>query len=124
MASHSRDRLPRRHQDIGHSHLHGWVAPAIATTTRGMQVVRWSCARLLVTILLQLVVVRLSGRVALLADTVHNLGDAATALPPWIAFALLRRRLTHRFTYCYCRLEDVAGVVILFIIAGTALMAA
>ena len=52
----------------------------------------------------------LSGSVALLADTIHNVGDAGTAIPLWIAFALARRRPSPRFTYGYGRVEDLAGV--------------
>jgi cation diffusion facilitator family transporter len=61
--------------------------------------------------------------VALLADTVHNLGDAATALPLWIAFTLARRRPTARFPYGLGRVEDVAGVTIVFIILASAAVA-
>ena len=124
MASHSHDRLPHRHEDTGHSHVHGWVDPSITTTARGLWAIRWSCVALLVTALLQLVVVWLSGSVALLADTIHNVGDAATALPLWIAFSLLRRKPTSQFTYGYGRFEDLAGIAIVLIIAGTALIAA
>jgi len=78
---------------------------------------------LLVTACMQLVVVALSGSVALLADTIHNFGDAATALPLWIAFVLARRRPTERFTYGLGRFEDLAGMMIVLIIACTALLA-
>jgi divalent metal cation (Fe/Co/Zn/Cd) transporter len=53
------------------------------------------------TALLQLVVVVLSGSVALLSDTIHNFGDAATAIPLWIAFALTRLGASRRFTFGY-----------------------
>src|SRR5262249_35652251 len=99
----------------GHRHLHGVTDPAIVTTTRGMGSLKWSCMGLLVTAGFQLVVVALSGSVALLADTIHNFGDAATALPLWVAFALARRRPTERFTYGFGRLEDLAGMAIVLI---------
>jgi divalent metal cation (Fe/Co/Zn/Cd) transporter len=51
------------------------------------------------TVLIQVVIVWLSGSVALLADTIHNVGDAATAVPLWIAFVLARRPPSPRFTY-------------------------
>jgi divalent metal cation (Fe/Co/Zn/Cd) transporter len=57
-----------------------------------------------------------SGSVALFADTIHNIGDAVTAVPLLIAFKLLRRKPTKRFTYGYGRLEDLAGVFIVIII--------
>ncbi len=46
-----------------------------------MRALRRSVLALLATAALQLVVVAISGSVALLADTVHNLADALTALP-------------------------------------------
>ena len=78
---------------------------------------------LLVTACRQLAVVALSGSMALLADTIHNFGDAATALPLWIACLLARRRPTERFTYGLGRFEDLAGMVIVLIMALTALVA-
>src|SRR5574341_776622 len=64
-----------------HAHTHGLVDPSIAATARGMWALKWSFAGLMVTASLQVVVVWLSGSVALLADTIHNVGDAATAIP-------------------------------------------
>lgn len=108
----------------GHGgHRHGWVDPSIATTAHGLWAVKWSCAGLLVTAFLQLVVVFLSGSVALLADTLHNFGDAATALPLWLAFAIRRWPPTERFPYGYGRVEDLAGIAIVLMMAGTALLA-
>ena len=64
--------------------------PSIATSERGIWAVKWSFVeQLFITALLQVVVV-ISGSVALLSDTIHNFGDAATAVPLWIAFALDR----------------------------------
>jgi divalent metal cation (Fe/Co/Zn/Cd) transporter len=71
----------------------------------------------MITALLQVVVVVLSGSVALLADTIHNFADAATAIPLGIAFLLVRRGATRRFTYGLGRVEDLAGVVIAATIA-------
>jgi cation diffusion facilitator family transporter len=64
-----------------------------------------------------------SGSVALLADTIHNFGDAATAIPLWIAFRLARRKPTKRFTYGYGRVEDLAGVAVVFMILFSAVVA-
>jgi cation diffusion facilitator family transporter len=72
---------------------------------------------------LQLVVVLLSGSVALLYDTIHNFGDAATAIPLGIAFALTRLGVSRRFTFGYGRVEDLAGVVIVLIILFSAVVA-
>lgn len=55
------------------------------------------------TALCQVVVVAISGSVALLADTIHNFGDAATAIPLGIAFLFARRKPSRRFTFGYGR---------------------
>ena len=74
-----------------HRHHHGVIDPQITDTERGIQAVKRSFGALMVTAVLQIGVVVLSGSVALLADTLHNFGDAFTALPLWIAFHLSRR---------------------------------
>ena len=71
----------------------------------------------------QVVMVLLSGSVALLSDTIHNFGDAATAVPLWIAFALTRLGTSRRFPFGYGRVEDLAGVVIVLIILFSAVVA-
>jgi cation diffusion facilitator family transporter len=76
------------------------------------------------TALFQLVIVLISGSVGLLADTIHNSGDALTAVPLWIAFVVGRRAATRRYTYGYGRAEDIAGVFILVLIFVSALIAA
>src|SRR5215207_455110 len=111
------------HEPPGHGHTLGAVDTAIATSERGMWVVKWSSVGLFVTALLQVVVVALSGSVALLSDTIHNFGDAATAVPLWIAFALTRLGTSRRFPFGYGRVEDLAGVVVVLIILFSALVA-
>lgn len=110
------------HGHVSHSHLHGGLDPAIVTTQRGMWAIKWSFVGLLATAVLQLAVVALSGSVALLADTIHNVGDAATAIPLWIAFLLMGWRPTRQLPYGYGRVEDLAGVAILLVMVGTALV--
>ncbi|HEV2778623.1 MAG TPA: cation diffusion facilitator family transporter [Actinophytocola sp.] len=83
-----------------------------------------SFAVLLVTAVAQAVVVAFSGSVALLGDTLHNLADALTAVPLAIAFLLGRRAATRRFTYGLGRAEDLAGLLILAVIAASAGLAA
>src|SRR6266849_10406876 len=75
------------------------------------------------TALLQAVVVALSGSIALLADAIHNFGDASTAIPLGIAFVLARRGVTRRFTYGLGRVEDFAGLVIVATILVSAVIA-
>jgi cation diffusion facilitator family transporter len=113
-------------QSHGHSHrhAHGVPDPAIVATGRGLWALKWSFIGLLMTAALQLVVVVLSGSVALLADTIHNFADAATAIPLGIAFWLGRRRASRRFTYGLGRLEDFAGLVIVGTILASAIGAA
>ncbi len=120
---------PHRHgreegQGEGHGHRHGFVAPEIASTARGMWALKVSVAGLVATALVQSVVVVLSGSVALLADTIHNFADAATALPLAVAFWLARRPATRRFTYGLGRAEDFAGLLIVAVILLSAVVAA
>lgn len=107
----------------GHGHTHGVIDPTIATTERGIWAIKWSFVLLAMTAALQLVVVLASGSVALLADTIHNVADATTAIPLWIAFVLARRKPTQTFTYGYGRVEDLAGIAIVLVILLSALVA-
>src|SRR5512141_1438335 len=84
-----------------HDHTHGTIDPALLTTARGILAVKWSLIALGATAIFQVVIVHFSGSVALLADTIHNIADAATGIPLWIAFTLARRQSSRRFTYGY-----------------------
>jgi cation diffusion facilitator family transporter len=106
-----------------HSHHHLPADPVVRTTGRGSRAVLWSFAALFATAACQAVVVLFTGSVALLADTIHNLGDAATAIPLWIAFRLARKGPNDRFTYGYGRFEDLAGVIVVGIILASAIVA-
>jgi cation diffusion facilitator family transporter len=112
-----------QHRHAEHGHTHGAVDPSIATSERGMWAVKWSFVGLFVTALLQVVVVVISSSVALLSDMIHNFGDALTAVPLWIAFALARLGASRRFTFGYGRVEDLAGVVVVLIILFSAVVA-
>ena len=72
----------------GHGHSHGLVDPSIVRSREGVKVVSISLAVLLATSLVQTAIYVLSGSVALLADLIHNFGDALTAVPLGIAFFL------------------------------------
>jgi cation diffusion facilitator family transporter len=112
------------HPRGGHGHHHhGAADPSIGSTRRGLWALKWSFGGLMLTASLQVVVVALSGSVALLADTIHNFADAATAIPLGVAFLLARRGATRRFTYGLGRVEDFAGLVIVLTIAASALVA-
>jgi cation diffusion facilitator family transporter len=124
-----------------HDHHHGWrgrlrhaltphshdaadsVDDALEASGQGIRAVKISLVVLGVTAALQLIVVAVSGSVALLADTVHNLSDAMTAIPLWIAFVLGRRAATRRYTHGFGRVEDLAGLFIVAMIALSALVA-
>src|SRR5215207_2798689 len=116
-------RHDHHHDHEDHGHTHGAVDPSIATSERGIWAVKWSFFVLFATALVQVVVVLLSGSVALLSDTIHNFGDAATAVPLGIAFALSRLGASRRFPFGYGRVEDLAGVVVVLIILFSAVVA-
>jgi cation diffusion facilitator family transporter len=99
------------------------VDPIIFTTQKGIWAIKWSFVGLMVTAILQVIVVLLSKSVALLADTIHNFGDAATSIPLGVAFILARLKPSKRFTYGYGRVEDLAGITIVITILATALIA-
>jgi cation diffusion facilitator family transporter len=104
-----------------HDHDHGpGSAGVLDAGAAGIRATKVSLLGLGVTAALQAIVVVLSGSVALASDTIHNLGDALTAIPLWIAFALGRRQPTRRYTYGYHRAEDLAGVVIVLAIGASA----
>jgi cation diffusion facilitator family transporter len=114
------------HSDSDHSHhdhTHGTIDPGLLTTEHGIWAVKWSLIILTATALFQVIIVFLSGSVALLADTIHNVADAATAIPLWIAFTWARRQPSRRFTYGYGRVEDVAGVMVVLTILFSTVVA-
>jgi cation diffusion facilitator family transporter len=121
---HDHDHDAHRHgHDQGHGHTHGTVDPALLSTARGISAVKWSLVILCITAAVQVVVVVLTSSVALLADTVHNAGDALTAVPLWIAFSYARRPATRRYTYGFGRVEDLAGIAVVLTILFSALFA-
>ena len=124
---HSADHHEHGHghggQDGDHGHTHGVIDPTIATTTRGIWAIKWSFIILAITAVLQVFVVIITGSVALLADTIHNIGDAATAIPLWIAFIFARKKPSDRFTYGFGKVEDIAGVIIVGLILFSAIVA-
>src|SRR5829696_8280543 len=109
---------------FAHSHdVHEKVDDAMESNERGIWALKISLAGLGATALFQVVIVFFSGSTALLADTIHNFGDAVTAIPLWIAFALQRRLRSRRFTYGFGRTEDIAGVIIVGLIFVSACVA-
>jgi cation diffusion facilitator family transporter len=113
-----------RHLIRPHSHDHAdSVDDALVTSAAGIRATKLSLVVLAVTAIGQAAVFVVSGSVALLADTIHNVSDAFTSIPLWIAFALRTRPPSRRYTYGLGRLEDLAGIVIVLFIAGSAVLA-
>jgi cation diffusion facilitator family transporter len=109
---------------VPHTHdPHDSIDDALEASAAGIRAVKISLLVLAVTAGLQMIVVIISGSVALLADTIHNFADALTAVPLWIAFLLSRRPATRRYTYGYGRVEDLAGLFIVIMITLSALLA-
>jgi cation diffusion facilitator family transporter len=127
---HGHDHRPHVLARFGHllrPHSHeaaDKIDAAMEASAEGMRVLWISLAILGVTAALEAVVVAVSGSVALLGDALHNAADALTAVPLAIAFIAGRRPPTRRYTYGYGRAEDLAGVVIVLIIAASSALAA
>src|SRR5687767_5869820 len=123
---HSKNPVVEWFQHTFKPHDHGYQTAALdaaLATDRGLWAVKVSLVALLVTAAFQVVIVYISGSVALLADTIHNFSDALTAIPLGIAFTLSRRARNSRYTYGYGRAEDIAGVIIVIMIFATAVEA-
>lgn len=97
---------------------------ALEASQRGIRALVVSLVVLGLTAAAQAVVAALSGSIALLGDTLHNMADALTAVPLGLAFWLGRRPPNRRYTYGYGRSEDLAGVVIVVLIAASSALAA
>ena len=103
---------------LHHSHEH--QVPLADTGAAGVRAAKVSLVGLGITAALQALLVVITGSVALLSDTIHNLTDALTAIPLWIAFSLGRRGSSKRYTFGLGRAEDLAGLAIVAAIAVSA----
>ena len=113
----NRDGDSHHHDDHSHSshglgHSHGLVDPSIKRSREGLRAVGLSLVVLGLTALVQLMIYVASGSVALLADLIHNFGDAATAIPLAIAFLIRSERA-----------ERDAGLFVVFAIFASACVA-
>lgn len=99
------------------------VDDTLESTAAGIRTVKISLLVLGLTALIQIVIVVMSGSVALAADTIHNFADALTAVPLWIAFALGAKPSTRRYTYGFGRVEDLAGSFVVAMITMSAIIA-
>jgi cation diffusion facilitator family transporter len=100
------------HGHGGHGHSHGLVDRSIVRSREGVKAVSISLAVLAAAAGVQLFIFALSGSVALLADLIHNFGDALTAIPLGIAFFLRS-----------VRGEKLAGLAVVFAIFVSACVA-
>lgn len=108
-----------------HTHDHAEsVDDALLADRAGRRTLVVSLVGLLLTGAVQAVIVSASGSVGLLADTIHNLADALTALPIGLAFWASRRPATRRYTYGYGRAEDLAGLSVVAVMTASAAIAA
>jgi cation diffusion facilitator family transporter len=96
-----------------HPHSHGLVDDSIKRSRAGVRAVAIALLVLGLTAAAQAVVYVASGSVALLADLIHNAGDAATALPLGAAFALRSPR-----TERWAGLAVVAAIFVSACVAG------
>jgi cation diffusion facilitator family transporter len=99
-------------ESAAQGHCHGLVDPAIKRSRVGLRAVGAALLVLGLTAAAQAVVFATSGSVALLADLVHNAGDAATAFPLAAAFLLRSPRAE--------KLAGLAVVAAIFISACVA----
>ena len=103
--AHDRSSQPHAHEhhthDHGHDHghSHGLVHRSIVSSRDGLRAVSWSLFVLLLTAAAQALVFALTDSVALLADLIHNFGDALTAVPLGIAFLLRSFKAEKRAGY-------------------------
>jgi cation diffusion facilitator family transporter len=116
------NRLRNLYQQHSHDSADS-IDSVLESSAKGIRAVKISLVALLATAVFQVLIVLVTGSVALLADTIHNFSDALTSIPLWIAFVLGRRVATRSYTYGYRRAEDLSGLFIVAMIALSAVLA-
>lgn len=106
----------------GHHHAASLTGPQ--GTREGLRTILISAVILLASAVLRFVVVAITGSVALLAAALDDLGDVLTTSALFLAFKGSRRAADARYTFGYARLEDLAGVLVVLVIWGSAIFAA
>jgi divalent metal cation (Fe/Co/Zn/Cd) transporter len=109
---HSHERDHHHHHDAGRGHSHGLIDRSIVRSREGVKAVTLSLTVLAVAAFAQVLIFIASGSVALLADLIHNFGDALTALPLGMAFLLRSYRS-----------EKLAGLAVVAVIFFSACVA-
>jgi len=99
------------------------VDSELESSAAGIRAVKISLQVLGATAIAQILIVIVSGSIALAADTIHNFSDALTAVPLWVAFALSTKAATRRYTYGFGRVEDLAGLFVVAMITLSAVIA-
>ncbi len=110
-----------KHIVVPHSHdSNEAIQSAEESSSEGIRAAWIGLAGMGATAILQIFIVAISGSIALLADTLHNVGHAATTIPLIIAFRIGQRAASKRYSYGYRRAEDLVGLFISLIIALSA----
>ncbi len=110
-----------KHVVVPHAHdSNEAIQSAQESSAQGIRAAWIGLAGMGVTAILQIFIVAISGSIALLADTLHNVGHAATTIPLVIAFRIGQRAANQRYSYGYRRSEDLVGLFISLIIGVSA----
>src|SRR5690625_3119729 len=110
-----------KHMIVPHSHdSNEAIQSAQESSKDGIRAAWIGLAGMAATAILQMVIVAISGSIALLADTLHNVGHAVTTIPLVIAFRIGQRAASRMYSYGYRRAEDLVGLFISLIIAVSA----
>ncbi|TDE88545.1 cation diffusion facilitator family transporter [Occultella glacieicola] len=110
-----------KHMLVPHSHdSNEAIQSAEESSKQGIRAAWIGLAGMGATAIMQMVIVAISGSIALLADTLHNVGHAVTTIPLVIAFRIGQRVASKRYSYGYRRAEDLVGLFISLIIAVSA----
>lgn len=109
------------HVAVPHSHdANEAIQSAEEASGQAVRAAWIGLAGMAATAIAQVAIVAISGSMALLADTVHNLGHAVTSIPLIIAFKLGQRPASSRYNYGFRRAEDLVGLLIGLVVAITA----
>jgi len=110
-----------KHVLVPHSHdANEAIQSAEESSGEGIRAAWIGLAGMGATAIMQMFIVAISGSIALLADTLHNVGHAVTTIPLVIAFKIGQRAASKRYSYGYRRAEDLVGVFISLVIAASA----
>ncbi|MDD7941025.1 cation diffusion facilitator family transporter [Actinomycetospora lutea] len=109
-----------RHAVVPHAHdAVDAINTAECSARDGIRTAWIGLAGMTATAIAQVVIVAASGSIALLADTLHNLGHAVTTIPLIMAFQLGRRAATDRYPYGFRRAEELVGLLISLVILAS-----